>query len=266
MSRDILKPRHQEVLKHLYRARYLTINQVWEMMFTKGEKSYATETLRDLKTWGFVRTRERPTVSSPFVYYLGAKGKHWLVKEGYCELAEINQTAGMAGGWEPPMPHDLSLSDLYVAFIKQCAKQTWQGFWKNTRQIKRDIGKVRVEPDAWLKVVSPKGTATAMIEFTDVVPTTGEYRAKLRGYSHLYAAFEPLPVLWFTTTLAKQNRLVGLARGWEYCDHLFFGLIEDRKDFLTANIYRWGSEEKANWLETGEASSSLHSPVAEPTC
>jgi hypothetical protein len=250
MSRgpDNLRPSYQQILEHLYHARYLTVNHVWQLCFTQGEVKYAGEHLRELKGWGYLLTRNR-LVNEPAIYYLAVRGKHWLVKQGYCELDEIHKTAGVAGGTEVPMPHDLTLSSLYVAFVLQCRKYGWTYLWKNTRQLKLELGKVRIEPDAWLSITGKKGSVEAYVEFTDVLPSTGEMNAKLKGYRALYAIVGMTPVLWFTTTPNKLERLARMAKGFEYRDYLFFGLVEDKSQFLTGKVWRLGDEAEVNFIE-----------------
>ena len=100
----------------------------------------------------------------------------------------------------------------------------------------------------------PKGVTItqAYIEFTAVMPDRRELEAKIAGYQALWdRTDEAVPVLWFTTSRNKANRLREAAEKCDYRDCFLIGLLEDARGFLTRQMWRWSEApgEMVQWIK-----------------
>ena len=242
-----LTERYTAIIEHVFTARYLTINLVNRLCFLETEMSWTKEHLRNLFDWGYLKKREVPK-TAPDIFFLGLKGKRHIGKLDRFTRDEIDRIAGVPGGNEPPMGHDLTLSRLYVASVLQCRRYNWSLTWRNTRMIQLDTN-MGIEPDAYLCVEGQSGTHEAMIEFTDALPSKEAMRDKLARYRDWWEREKPMPILWFTTSENRAKILRQAVASFVFRDYIMIGLVDHVSEFLTKKMWWWGEGgEVVNWI------------------
>jgi hypothetical protein len=192
-------------------------------------------------------------VNEPDVYYLGLRGKRYIVSLGEYSKEEVDRIAGVSGGEaEAPilmMEHELTLSRLYVSARLECAQHGWDLLWRNARML--ELLKLGVQPDAWLQVSRGERSEQAYLEFTAVMPDKRDLAWKIERYrAHWEASDPPVPVLWLTTSRRKLNQLREAVAKSAYKDCFLFGLIDEAGPFLTGAMWQWSeSEEMVQWIK-----------------
>lgn len=237
--------RDLEVVQAVFEARYMTNRQIGTLFFSGADSSHGRQRLRYLFDLDYLRKRAAGP-NEPDIYYLGLKGRRYLATLGSWSRAAVDRIAGVSGEEVATpalmMRHELTLSRLYVNARIECAAYGWQLQWKNTRML--EMEKLGIEPDAWIGLRGERDQRQAFLEFTAAMPSTSEMESKLTRYQAYWQKQEQaLPVLWFTTSRSKANRLLESIRQSEYRDLFLVGQIEDASRFLTKPMWRWGDAE-----------------------
>ena len=229
------------IVESTFRARYLTNQQIAQLLFSPGAFSSCKKRVRYLFDRGYLRKRAT-YVNEPDIYFLGLAGKRHIVRLGEYPSPIVDRIAGVRGGEGEGhylmMRHELTLSQLYVNAALDCRQRGWTLHWENARML--ELRKLGVQPDAYLRV----GERGAFLEFTGVVPTGVELGGKVEGYTTLLEALEGRAlVLWLTTSKAKLGQLWrGISQG-PYPDYFLLGLIDEATQFLTRPMWRWSEAE-----------------------
>jgi hypothetical protein len=247
MTARTLKGKEPGILMVLNETRYATIEQVNGIVGTPTEVKYIGKLLDRLYRESYVQIRKRRNDERK-VYFLWTRGKHWLIDQGLATPEELKKTAGVKGGLEHPIPHDLSLTDIFVHTYKQACELGYSFTWLNTRQVKLLYPYYSVEPDAWMSLGGSETTIEAFCEFTDDVYSASIMRQKLGHYGDLWRDTKPLPILWFTTSLAKRRKLAMMIKDFAYKDYVYLGLMEDVGKYLKQGVFLWQGKEKQRWL------------------
>ena len=251
-----LTERDLRIVEAVFEARYMTTQQVGRLLFGNAHSSRCRQRLRYLFDLDCLRKRPAGP-NDPDVYYLGLKGRRYVVSIGLCSRETADKVAGVSGeSVATPalmMRHELTLSRLYVNARLECRRYGWELAWKNTRLL--ELEKLGVQPDAWLEVSHGKSGRQAFLEFTSAMPNARELSGKLAGYQALWdLTRQAVAVLWLTTSGSKANRLVQAIRRSEYRDYFFVGLIGETSNFLTSSIWYWGDakenerDDMVQWL------------------
>ncbi len=232
-------------------ARYMTNRALVRLFFKPTTSSWCRQRVRYLYDLRYLNKR-RAYMNEPDIYFLGLRGKRYIVSlEGYTK-EQVDKIAGVSGGRAKApilmMNHELTVSRLYTNARLECREYGWHMRWRNTRML--ELERLGVEPDAWIEVINEDKHRQAFIEFTAAMPTKRELSEKIERYEGYWERTrQPIPVLWLTTSRSKANRL------WEgmlqstYRDYFLVGLIEDAGHFLTRPIWRWSeSEEQVRWV------------------
>jgi len=245
-----------EMVEAVLDARYLTNQMMVRLFFKPTTFSWCKQRMRYLFDLRYLNKR-RAYMNEPDIYFLGLKGKHYIVSLGGYTKEQVDKVAGVSGGRAKApilmMNHELTVSKLYTNARLECREYGWDMRWKNTRML--ELERLGVEPDAWIEVTNEDKHRQAFIEFTAAMPTKRELAGKIERYEGYWERTgQPIPVLWLTTSRSKANRL------WEgvlqsiYEDYFLVGLIEDAGHFLTRSIWRWSeSEEKVRWVSPPQA-------------
>jgi len=247
-----LTARDLQIVEAVFEARYLTNQMITRLLFRPTTFSTCKQRLRYLYDLGYLAKRQTH-VNEPDVYYLGLKGKRYIVSLGEHSKEDVDRIAGVSGGEASApilmMEHELTLSRLYVAARLECAQYDWKLRWRNARML--EVLKIGIQPDAWIEVSGSRGSQAAYIEFTAVMPTKPELASKVARYeAHWEAQDTPTPVLWLTTSLNKLDMLRQAIVHSTYRDYFLRGLIEDANEFLTRQMWRWSeSEEMVQWIK-----------------
>jgi hypothetical protein len=235
-----LVARDYRTLEHVFAARYLTNKQIAALEYKPSTYSWCKERLAWMTENKFLGAR-KGLESQPYIYYLRLRGKRYVATLGGHSKDEIDKIAGVDGGLEPPMDHDLQVSSLYVRALLECRENGWQLHWRNARML--ELKKLGVQPDAYLSVTTPVKTYEAFIEYTKVIPGAPELARKLAGYQRLYNGLKRgIPILWLADSQNGLQRLAEGVRKYLYNDYVMLGRYEDAHHYLTAFIWRWGSE------------------------
>ena len=240
-----LGERDYGVVEAVYEARYMTNHQIAALFFSPTTFAWCKKRLRALFDLGYLR--KRPAyINEPDIYYLGLRGRRYIMRQRGLPKAYVEKVAGVSGGRAKYptlfMEHDLALSRVYVKARLECQAQGYRYEWKNTRMLElEDLG---VQPDAWIRLARGQGSKAAFIEFTAQMPDAGEMAAKLAGYEALFDREGPTQVLWFTTSRNKRQRLRDRIMGNPYRGFFCLGLLEEASGFLTRPIWWWSEAEE----------------------
>jgi hypothetical protein len=247
-----LTERDLHVVEAVFEARYLTNQMIARLLFSPTTFSTCKQRLRYLFDLGYLAKRHAQ-VNEPDLYYLGPKGRHYIASLGEHSRNDVDRIAGVSGGEATApmlmMEHELTVSRLYVNARLECAEYGWTLRWQNARML--ELQRLEVQPDGWLEVRGAQRSQQAYLEFTSVMPTKVEMSGKIARYeAHWQAVEVPVPVLWLTTSRAKQNLLrQGVAHS-VYQDHFLLGMVEDAGRFLTDRMWSWSeSEQMIQWIK-----------------
>jgi hypothetical protein len=268
-----ITPRDRQIIEAVFAARYLTTQLVATLLFTPTTLSSCKQRLRCLYDLKYLDKR-RTQVNEPDIYYLGLRGKRYILSLGEYSKEDIERIAGVAGeeAGAPNlmMRHELTLAWLYVRARLECARYGWNLCWKNTRML--EMLKLGLEPDARIEVSYGERRRQAYLEFTAVMPTPSEMAGKLARYeAHWEKAALPAEravkpatgsavVLWLTTSQKNLSMLREAVRKSAYRDCFLLGLVEnagslaDADSFLTGEMWWWSeAEQKMQWIKPSEA-------------
>ena len=241
------------IVEAVFCARYMTNQLVAQLLFTPTTFSACKERLRRLFDLRYLNKR-KAYVNEPDIYYLGLRGKRYIVALGEYSKEQVDRIAGVSGGRAAApflmMRHELTIAKLYVNARQECEKRGWSLRWRNTRML--ELQKLAVQPDAWLEVSHGESCRLAYLEFTAVMPDQKELLAKVRAYQALWdKTGDPTPLLWLTTSRNKANHLREAAEQCDYRDYFLVGLLEDAGEFLTKPIWRWSEApgEMVQWIK-----------------
>ena len=246
-----LTERDLKTVEAVFEARYMTNQLIARLLYKPTTFSSCKQRLRYLFDLGYLKKR-KAQVNQPDVYYLGLIGKRYIVPLGQYTREEVDAIAGVGGvGAVAPslmLRHELTLSKLYVNARLECRHHGWDMHWENTRILERE--RLGIEPDARIVVINGQKSKQAFIEFTAAMPSAKELADKIAAYEAYWERTErPVPVLWFTTSRNKINRLKEGVLKSVYRDYFLLGLIEDAAEFLTGPIWWWSeAEEMIQWL------------------
>ena len=191
-----ITPRDLQIVEATFYARYVTREMVQRLFFSPGASSNCKTRLRLLFDRGYLRKRE-VYPSDPDVYFLGLKGKRYMMTKGY-EKEYVDKVAGTTSRARVPllmMHHELTLSQIYTDSRCECDANGVQFEWRNTRML--EMLNLGVQPDAFIKVTRST-SKSAFIEYTDALPKSHELQRKIEGYQSLPTAVQ-LPILWFVS-------------------------------------------------------------------
>ena len=246
-----LTERDLGAVEAVFQARYMTNQLIARLLYKPTTFSTCKQRLRYLFDLGYLKKR-RAQVNQPDVYYLGLKGKRYVVSLGEYSREEVDKIAGVGGdGALAPslmLRHELALSKLYVSACLDCRHHGWDIQWQNTRMVEREgLG---IEPDARIVVTNGRRSRQAFIEFTAAMPDAKDLAAKVGGYEAFWQRTgNPIPVLWITTSRHKLTRLREAVMKAVHKDYFLVGLIENAAEFLTSPIWWWSeAEEMIQWL------------------
>ena len=245
-----VQDRDLAIVEAVWEARYLTNMQIRNLFFKPTTYSWCKKRIRVLYDLGYLRKRPAH-VNQRDIYYLGLKGKRYIIEKFDLPKAHVDAVAGVSGGQvETPMmfmQHELTISRLYVNAQLE-SRQLGIGLeWKNARML--ELEKLGVQPDAWIQVQRGVKSKQAFLEFTAAFPTVAELRGKLAAYEELFLRSQPVQVLWFTTSPAKATRLKACIREVDWHDYFCVALIDEASHFLTRPIWWWSeSSEAARWI------------------
>lgn len=236
-----LLPNDGAILRAVFEARYITAAHIARLLFKPTLEKWAYARLRALFDMKFLSKRLAfPNTAD--VYFLGLRGKHYFERLGY-ERAWLDRVVGVAGSdpvdtalW---MPHDLTLSRLYVSARLEAQVHGWEVEWKNARVL--EVENLGVQPDGWVRVSAHGRSASAYIEFTDEMPKRDELERKLEAYEPINSK-----VLWVTTSETKLKKLKSAVEDPKYA----FALIDDCREWLTGPIWHWQGEVRS-WIVSG---------------
>jgi hypothetical protein len=246
----VLPSRHQAIIKHVFLARYMTNRMIADLVYRPTTFSSCKQDLRDLFDWGYLRKRQS-AFNYKDVYFLGLKGKRFIAGLGEYSKYTVDKVAGVSGGLEPPLEHDLTLARIYTAAVKQCRRHHYRLSWMNTRML--ELAQLGVQPDAHIHVAGAIGVQEAFVEYTDVVPHFEALTHRLRAYRALWEREHPIPILWFAATRAKLEQLAQVVHSYIYRDYIAVASIQDVNCFITGKVW-WDCEkgELANWITPDE--------------
>lgn len=235
-----LLPSDPPILKAVLEARYLTADLVAKLCFKPTLVKWCYSRLRALYDMKFLNKRVTYP-SLPDVYLIGMRGKHFFERLGY-EREWLDKVAGVTGSdpidsalW---MPHDLTLSKLYVNACLEAQTHGWEVEWKNARVL--ELEHPEFQPDGWVKVGHNGKAVNAFVEFTDEIPARDVLERKI-------AKYEGRKVLWVTTSARKLKRLAA------FMPHVGLTTIDECGEWLTAPIWNVGGVTKP-WITATTAS------------
>jgi hypothetical protein len=246
-------PKDRLIVEAVFEARYLTNLMVQRLFFTPTTYSWCKTRLRYLYDRGYLKKR-LAYQTEPDIYYLGLKGKRYIIKQAGLDKDFVDKVAGIPGAGEVTglqIRHDLTLSRLYVNARLECREHGWEMGWSNARVL--ELEKLGVQPDARITVSRGEKIKQAFIEFTNEPPKEAEMEGKLRGYEQYFDNVMPTVVLWFTTSQNKANQIIKATQGYPYRSYVLVGLVEDASQFISRPIWRWSeAETKVQWIKPVE--------------
>ena len=246
-----LTERDLRAVEAVFEARYMTNQLIARLLYKPTTFSSCKQRLRYLFDLGYLKKR-KAQVNQPDVYYLGLIGKRYIVSLGEHTREVVDRIAGVGGeGAVAPslmLRHELTLSRLYVNARLECRECGWDMHWKNTRSLESE--RLGIEPDARIVVINGRKSKQAFIEFTAAMPSAKELRGKIEGYAAYWERTgSPMPVLWFTTSRSKINRLREGIQKSAYRDYFLVGSIEDAARFLSGRVWWWSeADDMIQWL------------------
>jgi hypothetical protein len=245
-----LPQRQRASLEHIFLARYMTNDMIVDLVYKPTTFSWCKADLRNLFDWGYLKKRTVP-LNHKDIYFLGLKGRHYIASLGEYARPAVDKVAGVPGGVEPPMDHDLTIARIYTAAVRQCRRYGYQLRWMNTRML--ELARLGVQPDGYMRVIGERGAQEAFVEFTDAVPRFSELTDRLRAYRALWEHDRPIPILWFTATRSKLEQLKRLVHPYIYRDYIALACIEDVDCFVTGEVW-WDCErrQRVRWITPDE--------------
>jgi len=197
-----------------------------------------TKRCRYLFDRGYLFKREAH-MDEPDICYLRTRGRHYIAKTFGLDREHVRKVAGVSGTGSDPslyMEHDLTLSKLYGRPPRVWSPGLGVSMQKHADALEPD----GFEPDAWIRVANDGRAKEAFLEFTGRRPWPTSSPTALRPTLAIgRSRARELPVLWFTTSRAKANWLFDKISRHRYADYLLVALIENKRNFLTAPIWRW---------------------------
>lgn len=244
----------RQIVEAVWEARYMTNQQIGRLFFKPSTMSYCRKRLRLLYDKGYLSKRVVEPCQ-PDIYYLAARGRHYIEKTTGLEREAVAKLAGVSGsGTVFPLlhlRHDLRLSSLYVEARKTCELYGWEYQWKNTRMLERELE--RIEPDAWLSVSNGSKTLAYYIEYTDRLSSLDKADKKLAGYQQLWEKQGYTPVLWFACSKTRAGQIMGRVEKHPFRDYFLVAVVDTKQQFLVRPIWRmWNREEPIVLLKPKE--------------
>jgi hypothetical protein len=200
--------RETAILQSLYKYRFLTTDQIFNLHFLKGSQSYCNERLRVLfhKPYQYVNRTALPVEwgkgSSKLVYTLTKQGADHLQNMGLYAAVSPNKAYKMKSGTSTYRRHEIAINDVRIAVEKTCEAMGWElTEWISDTEFKNSslLSQMRVRdsessavipvaPDGFFAIRRP-GVANETLFFLELDRGTMENKRfrvkKIRGY-HLF--------------------------------------------------------------------------------
>jgi hypothetical protein len=195
-SRLVLTDRDREIIRTVYRFRFLSSSQLADMFFPS--KSKADRRLRELFDHGYLDRIDRPTTSgkSELIYALWKEGASVLCAKQGITKGDLN--------WKPTrnnirlerLQHELDIVSFHLAMERSVTETpgvSWL-FWQDRQEIVNQKswelsnvgsskgGKLKLIPDAFFGLQTPKGKTIFFLEVDRGTEAPRVFREKLLAY------------------------------------------------------------------------------------
>jgi predicted transcriptional regulator len=195
-SHLVLTDRDQEIIRTVYRFRFLTSNQLTRMFFSS--KSKADRRLRELFDHGYLDRIDRPTMSgkAELIYALWKKGAELLCAEQGIPRANLNWKPSRNNIRPERLQHELDIVSFHLAMdrsVNATPGVSWL-FWQNRQEIigqkswelsnvgQSKNGKLKLIPDSFFGLQTPKGKTIFFLEVDQGTEAPRVFREKLLAY------------------------------------------------------------------------------------
>ena len=263
-SRLVLTDRDREIVRTVYRFRFLTSSQLVEMFFPS--KSKADRRLRELFDHGYLDRIDRPTTGgkAELIYALWKEGAKLLCAEQGIAKGDLNWKPSRNNIRPERQQHELDIVSFHLAMdrsVRETPGVSWM-FWKDRQEIVSQKswelsnvgsskgGKLKLIPDAFFGLQTPKGKTVFFLEVDRGTEAPRVFREKLlayqlafeRGLVQKMTGLKAFRVLTITVSESRQRRLIDLTASMRHPLLFWFTIIEAlySDDSLTGVIWRAG--------------------------
>ena len=261
-TRLVLTERDREIIRALYRFRFLTSSQLANMFFTS--KSKADRRLRELFDYGFLDRIDRPTTGgrAELIYALWKEGATLLSTEQGALKADLLWKPSKNKVRPERLQHELDIVSFRLAVdssVIAAPGVSWL-FWQDRHEIvsrkswellntgSSKSGRLKLIPDAFLGLQMPKGKTVFFLELDRGAEAPRVFRDKLLVYQLAFerslvqkaTGLKAFRVLTVTPDERRLQVLLKLATAMRHPLLFWFTTIDMIKvaDILSGGVWR----------------------------
>lgn len=255
-----LTERDKEIIRDVYRFRFLTSGQLAERFFPS--KSKADRRLRLLYDHGYLDRIVRPSErgSSELIYVFSTKSADLLAQERGIQKSELSWKPSFNKVSPHTLEHEIDIVRFHLAIdrsIRETPGTTWSSWqsrltlrskpdWRLYDRQKAAKRNLQI-PDAFLTIQTPKGKTGFFLEMDRGTESATVFARKLVAYEVAHSAgdvrnatgLQACRILTVATSVRRVETLMAVAQ--ERSNRLLFWFIDDSKlqsNLLTDCLWR----------------------------
>ena len=261
-TRLVLTERDREIVRALFRFRFLTSRQLADMFFTS--KSKADRRLRELFDHGFLDRIDRPTTGgrAELIYAIWKEGAKLLSAEQEMQKADLPWKPSKNKVRPERLQHELDIVSVHLAVDSSVIATpgvSWL-FWQDRQEIvsrkswellntgSSKTGRLKLIPDAFFGLQMPKGRTVFFLELDRGTEAPRVFRDKLlvyqlafeRGLVQKATGLRAFRVLTVTPEERRLQALLKLATAMRHPLLFWFTTIDmiEVADILSGEAWR----------------------------